>query len=130
MLDCKDRLIGMLDVLGFSNRLESMRLDDLVLMQSSLIERADREVFNPPTVHGSPQSAPSNFERYNFLFDSIVLVSKPTDTIKHVSFFITAVAHLMELFFANQMPLRGAITFADYIEDSTRGVALSPSYPE
>jgi len=54
----------------------------------------------------SPNAPDHNFEYGEFVFDTLVLASYPTD-VKSVYRFIFATSLLMDLFFARRFPLRG-----------------------
>jgi hypothetical protein len=127
IIKLENRLIAFLDVLGFSNRLETE--DTLKLHQeySTYIDRAKNEVFFP---NNDGDERRNNFDFSQFLFDSIVLVSCPIDDAFNVNNFVNSVSLLLELGFTNKLPLRGAISQGDFIYDQERNIFLSRNFPE
>jgi hypothetical protein len=125
------RLIAFFDILGFSDRLGSMPLTDLHALYVQLIDDVRMTVFSSEVI-GTPQKpSKSNFDRANFLFDSIILVSRDLSD-EHaggaIHDFLMSCSLLMEKSFAKQLPLRGAIGFGDYLEDTERNIFLSPEF--
>ena len=75
------RLIAMLDVLGFEERLnESAGLPSIVNVYTDLIREAKIYAFGRKAVPGSPAPPSPNFELGEFVFDTLILVSRPIDT--------------------------------------------------
>lgn len=127
-----DRLVAFFDILGFSERLRTMDIADLHRLYAELIDDVADTVFNPQILGLQPQRK-SNFDRANFLFDSIVLVSRDL-TVDFgrpaVHDFLMSCASLMEKSFALQLPLRGAISFGDYLEDPERNMFLCREFAD
>lgn len=125
------RLIGFFDILGFSVRLRTMEMTDLHHLYADLIDDVQGTVFSPEILGRAGKQRKSNFDRANFLFDSIVLVSRaltPEDARQAVHDFLMSCASLMEKSFTRQLPLRGAVGFGDYLEDSERNIFLSREF--
>jgi hypothetical protein len=78
-------------------------------------------MFNPKPVRGSPTEPEPNFEYAQFVFDTVVLVSYPIDP-ESIYRFVFATILLMELFFAERFPLRGAVTKGDFSVDQTAAI--------
>lgn len=115
----------MLDVLGFSQRLNSReQIESLAKQYNSLIAEAKRTIFTSGTVLGSVEPQISNFEVGEFVFDNLVLVSHPV-TPTTASQFSLALMRLMQRFASEHMPLRGAIGVGDYYSDAETKVFLS-----
>jgi hypothetical protein len=123
----ENRLIAFLDVLGFSARLESEKIESLHRQYSSFIDEAKNATFF--SVQGD-NTGRKNFDFSQFLFDSIVLVSCPIEDIYNVNNFISAVSLLLELGFKNKLPLRGAISQGNFLHDDERNIFLSERFPE
>lgn len=69
-----NRLIAMLDVLGFSSRIQDPEsLKRTTAQYAGLIAEAKEHMFNPAGMPGSPNSPPSNFEYGQFVFDTSLL---------------------------------------------------------
>lgn len=108
-----DRLIAVLDVLGFSKKIETpCQLEFITKQYASIIQTAKQYAFNTQAIKGSPDQPTTNFEFGEFVFDSLILLSKPI-TPHSVSDFIFATTQIMENFFIKEFPLRGAISFGD-----------------
>lgn len=125
------RLIGFFDILGFSDRLRTMEITDLHHLYAKLIDDVKNTVFSSEILGTPDKQRKANFDRANFLFDSIVLVSRdlnsePISPAAHD--FLMSCSSLMEKSFAMQLPLRGAIGFGDYLEDSERNIFLSSEF--
>ena len=118
----------MLDILGFGNQISDK--NDLKIITEKyalLISEAQSKIFTPKTMPGSKVASENNFEIGEFVFDTIVLVSYPIGT-KSVCKFIFSTIHLMELFFKNNLPLRGSIGVGEYSTDSNNTVFLSNAF--
>jgi len=122
-----NRLIAFLDVLGFSARLEKEAIESLHQQYSSFIDQAENATFF--SAQGD-NTGRKNFDFSQFLFDSIVLVSRPVDDVFNVNNFLSAVSLLLELGFKNKLPLRGAISQGDFLYDEARNIFLSSRFPE
>jgi hypothetical protein len=125
------RLIGFFDILGFSDRLRTMEITDLHHLYAELIDDVRSTVFSPEILGTADKQLKSNFDRANFLFDSIVLVSRDLASEQigpAIHDFLMSCASLMEKSFVKQLPLRGAISFGDYLEDSGRNIFLSREF--
>ncbi|HUS68838.1 MAG TPA: hypothetical protein VMZ28_30085 [Kofleriaceae bacterium] len=128
----KQRLIGFFDILGFSNRLATMELDEARNLYARLIDDARLTVFSSTSVIDRAAVRRPNFDRAQFLFDSILVVSHPVDGASagaQTFNFTAALVDLMEKSFALQLPLRGCIGLGDYLEDSERSIFLSRVFP-
>lgn len=123
------RLIGFFDILGFSALLESRAVEDLHRNYSKLIDRANTKIFQGRSMTGSRESHFSNFAKSQFLFDSVVLVSHPTDDVKNVCKFMLATLTLMESAFEEGFFLRGCIALGDFWDDVDRDIFLSSQFP-
>lgn len=122
------RLIAMLDVLGFSSRIQTREgLEITTAKYSDLIALARGHMFSPKAVPGSPNQPEPNFEYGQFVFDTLVLVSYPLD-IKSAFRFVFATILLMELFFAEKFPLRGSIGIGDFSADEDAQIFLSNAF--
>ena len=126
----KARHIAFLDLLGFSHRLESTPLENIHLEYAALMDEAQSRVFDSADTSGQPNH---NFAFARFLFDSLVVVSNPTEeetgalnTFK----FISSVSWLLQIGIERGMPFRGCLSHGDVLDDSARGVILSPAFPE
>ena len=124
----ENRMIAMLDVLGFSNRIRT-RPELLQTMEkyAEMIKLAKQHMFSPQTVEGSPNQAEPNFEFGQFVFDTLVLVSHPLDIFSAYRF-IFATILLMETFYKEKFPLRGCIGIGDLCIDETSQVFLSDAF--
>lgn len=125
------RLIAFFDILGFSDRLRNMSLTDLHALYSQLIDAVPQTVFSGEVLGTPRKSRKLNFDRANFLFDSIVLVSRDLSDERAagaIHDFLMSCALLMQMSFAKQLPLRGAVSFGDYLEDTERKIFLSPEF--
>jgi len=126
----ENRLIAMLDVLGFSQKIKRPEQLSLVVQQYAELLRSAKEIaFSPKAVEGSPSQPEPNFEIAEFVFDTIVLVSKPID-VHSVKDFIFATTHLMEKFFALGFPLRGAISQGNVVAEEDPHIFLSETFKE
>lgn len=123
----ESRLIAFLDVLGFSSRMEKESPKAVVEHYSKFIHEADTAVFKPTNLLASGPPV-ANFAVSRFVFDSVVLVSKPVKDPLNVSSFIFAIGLLMERAFADELPLRGAISLGDYVESTESGIFVSPAF--
>lgn len=124
----ENRLIAMIDVLGFASRIETRQgMEITTTRYAELISRAKVHMFSPKAVRGSPQAPESNFEYGQFLFDTLVLVSYPLD-IKSAYRFIFATIFLMETFFTDKFPLRGSIGIGDFCKDEAAEIFLSNAF--
>jgi len=121
-----NRLIALLDVLGFSAKLGTpSAMRTTVQDYSRLISLANRHAFAPKPLAGSPNPPSSNFDFGAFIFDTLVLVSKPIDPLG-VTNFVFALTLIMETFFGEAFPLRGAVSLGDVCVGDD--VFLSPSF--
>lgn len=127
MIVLDNRLIAFLDVLGFSARLEKEAIESLHQQYASFIDQAGNATFF--SAQGD-NTGRKNFDFSQFLFDSIVLVSRPVDDVFNVNNFLSAVSLLLELVFKNKLPLRGAISQGDFLYDEVRNIFLSSRFPE
>lgn len=124
----ENRLIAMLDVLGFAERIQTREgLERTTAQYAQLIARAKGHMFSPKAVPGSPNDPEPNFEYGQFVFDTLVLVSYPLD-IKSACRFVFATILLMELFFAEKFPLRGSIGIGDFSADEDAQIFLSNAF--
>jgi hypothetical protein len=121
----KNRLIGFFDILGFSNILQTGNLEVLYANYAKLIDEANTQIFQ---LNNSNDSV--NFEKAQFLFDSIVLVSKPVEDLKNISNFVDGCSNLFEKAFRQKLPLRGAITLGDFMDSTERNIFLSSAFSE
>ena len=120
-----NRLIAFLDVLGFQSWMDKESTEDVVKMYGQFIADADKTVFNPPNILPDADDLISNFASSKFVFDSIVLVSHPIEDANSICHFIMAIIQLMENGFTNNLPLRGAISLGNYVEDKANGIFVS-----
>lgn len=126
----ENRLIAMIDVLGFSSRIETREGMELTSAKyAELIAQAKEHMFSPKPVLGSPQPPEPNFEYGQFIFDTLVLVSYPTDS-EAAYRFIFATILLMERFFAEGFPLRGSIAIGDFCKNEASDVFLSNTFKQ
>lgn len=124
----ENRLIAMLDVLGFSSRIKTREcMEQTGDKYAQLIEGAKSHMFSPRPVSGSSEPPEPNFEFGSFVFDTLVLVSYPID-IKTTYYFVFATILLMEEFFAEGFPLRGSIGIGDFCENEKSSIFLSNAF--
>lgn len=124
----ENRLIAMLDVLGFSSRIQDPEsLQKTMAQYAGLITAAQSHMFSPEGVPGSPNTPPSNFEFGQFVFDTLVLVSHPLD-VHSVAHFVLTTSLLMEKFFEAGFPLRGAIGKGNFCMDNNTRIFLSDAF--
>jgi len=123
----KDRLIGFLDVLGFTAFLQRETLENVHKEYSSFIDAAKTRTFFKAQ---GDNSGRTNFEFAEFVSDSIVLVSNPIDDVYNVNNFVGAISYLLEMGFIANLPLRGAITRGDFLVDSVRNIFISKEYAD
>lgn len=122
-----NRLIAYLDVLGFSQRIANEKPENLVVKYSEFITTANNKIFN--SNQGVDEIDPqTNFAKTKFVFDSIILVSHPINNDRNISRFIFGLMLLMETGFAEHLPLRGAITLGDFVEDTLNGIFISDKF--
>jgi hypothetical protein len=126
----KNRLIAFLDILGFKKQLEINDLNSLHSTYAALIDEANSKIFQANTIPGSQVPYEVNFEKATFLFDSIVLVSKPTEDIQNIGKFILSISLLMDKAHSQGMPLRGGITYGDFLDDKERDIFLSREFAD
>jgi hypothetical protein len=121
------RIIAFLDILGFSDRLTEGHLEELAGAYGDLIDDAKSRVFGQSDAGVSVR----NFEIGQFLFDSVVLISKPLghDAPASVFHFFSALNILFEESFRRKLPLRGAVGIGNVVEDPSRGLLLSDIFP-
>ena len=120
-----NRLVAFFDILGFSDRLEAMGIDEMHELYAGMIKHAQDKTFNPPTRPGSREPINVNFAVHKFVSDSIILVSEPLTENKFTTTFIGGAIHLMENFFTANLPLRGSIGFGDVLLDDEHDLMLS-----
>lgn len=124
----ENRLIAMLDVLGFTSHIQTRDgLEQTTTKYAELIGRAKGHVFSPKAVPGSPNPPEPNFEHGQFVFDTLVLVSYPVD-IKSAYRFIFATILLMDIFFTEKFPLRGSIGIGDFCTNEAAQIFLSNAF--
>lgn len=126
----ENRLIAFIDVLGFSKKLENVDIDKLQELHDKYSEFIDQAQTATFFESSGDKMGRTNFEFSQFLFDSIVLVSNPTDDVFNVNNFVSAVSLLLELGFKHNLPLRGAISLGNFLYDNERNIFLSPSFPD
>ena len=124
-----ERLIAFFDILGFSDRLRVMPMGELHALYSELIDNVRDTIFEPIATTGELAERRTNFDRADFMFDSIILVSRDLSDPKvrgpAVHNFVSSCSTLMEKSFARQLPLRGCVGLGDYLEDKSRNIFLS-----
>jgi len=123
------RLIAFCDILGFSHRLQTSSLSELHAVYSRLMDHANTHIFQHDD---GAQPDHRNFARAEFLFDSVLLVSNPLDSEggpRAVADFMSALSSLFESSLGWHLPLRGAVTIGDVLEDVERRISLSGAFP-
>lgn len=123
----ENRLIAFLDVLGFRERMRKETPEKLIEVYGQFIKEANEQVFSdsaPPDI----QECEGNFATTKFVFDSIVLVSHPITSSQNISKFIFATIVLMEKAMQENLPLRGAITKGNFVEDPQNNVFVSEAF--
>jgi hypothetical protein len=121
----ENRLVAMLDVLGFSAKISrASNLPEITQEYAALLEEAKIAALSPVPVEGSHSNPPANFEMAEFVSDTLVLVSKPIDP-HSVGNFILTTCLLMERFFSRGYPLRGAISMGSVTVEKEPYVFLS-----
>ena len=112
----ENRLIAFFDVLGFTKLLETKDINELYKLYKKFIQEIKSEVFQPQeTMEGSQETKVINFEKSIVFSDSIILISKEINDIKHINNFILSCISLMEKSTSNDFPLRGSIGKGDFI---------------
>lgn len=125
----ENRLIAFLDVLGFRERMRRETPEKLIEIYGQFIKEANEQVFTdgaPPDI----QECEGNFATTKFVFDSIVLVSHPITSSQNISKFILATIVLMEKAMQENLPLRGAITKSNFIEDPQNSLFVSEAFKD
>ncbi|PPC99040.1 MAG: hypothetical protein CTY31_11565 [Hyphomicrobium sp.] len=118
----------MLDVLGFDATLRnSSDLSSIVEKYADLLREAKIHAFTPNAMQGSPNPPPPNFELGEFVFDTLVLVSKPIN-VHSVKDFLLTICFLLETFFGQRFPLRGAITTGDVCVENDPHLVISDQF--
>ncbi|TGM60092.1 hypothetical protein EHQ94_19810 [Leptospira meyeri] len=115
----------MLDILGMSQNIKTK--EDLIYSidkYSKLILESQKTSYNPPTIKGSKEAALPNFEFFQFVFDTIVIVSREINP-QNVSNFLLGLISLMETFFIADYPLRGSISKGSFIYEEDTNIFLS-----
>lgn len=126
----ENRLIAMLDVLGFSGKIsDAQNLSGVTQEYASLLREAKVASLSPKPVDGSPSNPTPNFEIAEFVFDTLVLVSKPLSP-QSVGDFVLTTSMLMERFFAQGYPLRGAISLGSVAVDQEPYIFLSDVFKQ
>lgn len=126
MTKYKNRLICFLDVLGFSNLLQTVPIEELHLKYSEFIDDAKNRTFYSM----EEDSKRTNFAVTQIFSDSIILVSNDITDVYNVNNYIGAIHHILEIAFVKNFPLRGAITYGDFLVDDERNIFLSKQFPE
>jgi len=127
----ENRLVAFLDVLGFSAQLRNRPLNELYEEFASFVDQTRDEVLI--TRHGATSQYPeglTNFEFAQYMSDSLVLVSHPTNDVYSINNFLAAVARIMGLSIKHGFPLRGSITISDVVFDNARNMFLGENFPE
>ncbi len=121
----QDRCIAMLDVLGFGPRISNRQglLNTMKVYAESIAHSRSYCLVGRSTL--SREHDAINTDAADFVFDTLVLVSRGMDQWGCPGDFMGAVSSLMATFASNGMPLRGAIGFGDYLRDDQTGVFLS-----
>jgi hypothetical protein len=96
---------------------------------AALIDEASQSVFEQQAIAGSPEPHVSNFQKSQFLFDSLVVVSYPTSDVKNICKFVLSCLLLMEKAFGRGFFLRGCISLGDFLDDPGRDIFLSSQFP-
>lgn len=114
----EQRLIAMLDVLGFSSQIESREgIIDLLDTYTRMIAHARERILVARSTDDVNRDWDFHaFASAEFVFDTLVLVSLPLDAL-NVGAFIGSTSSLMGYFGTNNLPLRGAIGIGDYASD-------------
>lgn len=125
----ENRLIAFFDVLGFTKLLETKDINELYKLYKKFIQEIKSEVFQPQeTMEGSQETKVINFEKSIVFSDSIILISKEINDIKHINNFILLCISLMEKSTSNDFPLRGSIGKGDFIYDDEDDIFLSSDF--
>jgi hypothetical protein len=114
----EQRLIAMLDVLGFSNQIDGReRTVDLLDTYTRMIAHARERILVARSSDDINRNLDFHvFASAEFVFDTLVLVSLPLNPV-NVGAFIGATCSLMGYFARNSLPLRGAVGIGDYASD-------------
>jgi hypothetical protein len=114
----EERLIAMLDILGFSNWIDGRdRTVDLLDTYTRMIAHSrDRILVARSSDEANRELDAHVFASAEFAFDTLVLVSLPLNA-TNVGAFIGATCTLMGYFARNSLPLRGAVGIGDYASD-------------
>lgn len=120
----ENRLICYFDLLGFKNIVNQVGVKRVHAHYLSLIEKI--KVRTEQFV--SHETSPHPIERFKVFFDSIVIVSGPTDSVQLVNNFIFSCIETLEEGFSMGFPMRGAITKGDYIDHKESNLFVSDSF--
>lgn len=126
----ENRLIGFFDVLGLTEILKTAPLEAIYAEYCKYIDYSNSFVFNNSKNGVTNLNSKGNFEEAQFLFDSIVCVSKPINETHNIQNFISGCVKLLELGFKQKLPLRGAISYGNFIKDKSRNLFLSSEFAE
>lgn len=124
-----NRLVAFIDILGFSQRIQTVPIEQVHRVLSTFIDRAKRDVFfQQQDVPGVSGEKMFNFEVMQFAFDTLILVSgNPSHTYADANF-IFACNQLMRSAAEVGLPLRGVIGCGDVLSDLSRDMLLSSSF--
>ena len=107
----ENRLIAMLDILGFASKIDTKeKLLEITNEYSEIIETVKKEDLSNEGTKGRIE----NFEVGEFVFDNLIFVSKPLDVHASCFHFIASLERIMQKFFELEYPLRGSIGLGDY----------------
>jgi hypothetical protein len=125
----QNRLVALFDILGFGTRLKTDPLAQVRRQLRLLI----REIRSQALTNSSSNIQPEdddNLESARFVFDSVLLVSHPTDNARHVHNFIFACILLLEFGFKHRFPFRGSMIVSDVFSDEETGLMIGNQFPE
>src|SRR4051812_36161984 len=101
----ENRLISMLDILGMSSKIKDRKgIEDLLGKYRVIIEGVEQEIrVTHSSMENRPDLAAYHFEVSKFVFDTIVIVSKPLDQKDSWWSFCSAISQIMMHFAQNGM---------------------------
>jgi len=123
------RLIAFCDIIGFSQRLQASPIEELHSTYSRLMDYANTHIFQHDD---GAQSDHRNFAARSFYLTPYCWFRMHLARIvMHGRCrFHVALASLFESSLEWQLPLRGAITVGDILEDVPRRISLSAAIPD
>jgi hypothetical protein len=123
------RLVALFDILGFGTKLKNESLALIRRQLRQFIRAIRSQALTNSTTNIEPEHD-DNLESARFVFDSVLLVSHPTEDSRHVHNFIFACISLLEFGFKHRFPFRGSIVLSDVFVDEETGLIIGDQFPE